>query len=191
MIDQTGLGWVELGAAIKRRRADAGLTLVELARLVELSQPFLSQVENGRAHPSMRSLARIAAALDTTPQALFGRQAHSGVVVQRHTEAPVIMIDAALGSVCRPLVAGDAPFHVMEYDHLSGEYLDWWEHDGFEAALVIRGRVEAQIGDEVIELGAGDVATYDARRPHRHRSIGRTPAHLLLIETAGVHRGEG
>jgi len=43
-----------------------------LAELAGLSQPFLSQVENGRAQPSMESLYRIATALGTTPQALFG-----------------------------------------------------------------------------------------------------------------------
>ena len=61
-----------LGGAIRALRRERGLTLVELAAATGLSQPFLSQVELGRSRPSMRSLFRIATALDTTQQALLG-----------------------------------------------------------------------------------------------------------------------
>src|SRR3954454_18120215 len=61
-----------LGRAIRALRRERGLTLVQLAAATGLSQPFLSQLELGRSRPSMRSLFRIAAALDTTQQALLG-----------------------------------------------------------------------------------------------------------------------
>ena len=54
-----------MGHAIKQRRHAHAFTLVDLAERAGLSQPFLSQVENGRARPSMSSLHRIATALGT------------------------------------------------------------------------------------------------------------------------------
>ena len=69
--------WEVMGRAIKERRLGQPFTLVELAERAGLSQPFLSQVENGRAQPSMASLYRIASALGTTPQALFGGLANA------------------------------------------------------------------------------------------------------------------
>ncbi|MFJ9906177.1 helix-turn-helix domain-containing protein [Streptomyces sp. NPDC101152] len=55
--------WTELGAAIRQLRKEPGLTLVQLARLAELSHPLLSQLERGLTRPSMPSLHRIARAL--------------------------------------------------------------------------------------------------------------------------------
>ncbi|MEI7548498.1 MAG: helix-turn-helix transcriptional regulator, partial [Actinomycetota bacterium] len=55
--------WASLGTAIRGLRLAVGLTMVELADRAGLSQPFLSQIENGRARPSMQSLYRIATAL--------------------------------------------------------------------------------------------------------------------------------
>src|SRR3954452_5153102 len=61
----------ELGATIRRLRKEHGLTLVQLAKASQLSHPFLSQLERGLTHPSMRSLYRIAIALGTTQQSLL------------------------------------------------------------------------------------------------------------------------
>ena len=172
-----------LGAEIRRRRLDAGLTLVRLAEMAQLSQPFLSQVENGRAQPSIESLGRIAQALGTTPQSLFSAPAERGVPL-----AVVRSVDDAGGpSTYRPLVAGDAPFHVVEFTRLPSEFVEAWVHDGFEAAYVISGRVEIDVDGTVTQLGPGDSVSYDARLPHRHRSLGRKPARLLLIETSARH----
>jgi transcriptional regulator with XRE-family HTH domain len=57
---------VRLGSAIRARRHQRGMTLVEVAASAGLSHPFLSQLERGLARPSMRSLTAIAATLDTT-----------------------------------------------------------------------------------------------------------------------------
>src|SRR3954453_21849340 len=64
-----------LGRAIRSLRRDRGLTLLQAANASGLSQPFLSQLELGRARPSMRSLHRIAVALGTTQQALLAAAA--------------------------------------------------------------------------------------------------------------------
>lgn len=172
-----------LGAEIRRRRLDAGLTLVQLAERSGLSQPFLSQVENERSQPSMTSLVRIAQALDTTPQSLFTPPAghEGGLAVVRASD------DIGGVSTYRPLVAGDAPFHLVEFTELPFEFVDVWQHEGFEAAYVVSGRVEVDVDGERRELGAGDSVSYDARLPHRHRSLGRRPARLLLIETSARH----
>lgn len=171
-----------LGEAIRRRRRDVGLTLVQLADLASLSQPFLSQVENGRAQPSMVSLGRIARALDTTPQSLFSGPADH--------DAPLDVVradDAAGVPAYRPLVTGEAPFHVVEFTDLPREFIDAWQHEGFEAAYVVSGEVEVDVNGTVTRLAAGDSVSYDARLPHRHRSVGRRAARLLLIETSTRH----
>jgi transcriptional regulator with XRE-family HTH domain len=170
--------WGPLGSAIRERRLSKLLTLVDLADKAGLSQPFLSQVENGRARPSLISLHRIADALDTTPQAFFGGPADSDLTpsLVRANEVQIVQIDGTVSqSTCHVLLGGDAPFHMLEFDGLPNEFLEYFEHDGFEAAYVIRGRVEIDI--------AGDTISYPAQKPHRLRAVGKRPVRVLLIET--------
>lgn len=184
-IDVEAEPWVRVGAAIRHRRQLAELTLMALAERTDLSQPFLSQVENGRARPSMSSLYRIAQALDTTPQALFGSQddvADRPVVSTRSGAAAVRATDD-IASVVRVLLSGAAPVHLVEYDGLPTEFADYWQHDGFEVAYVVAGEVESDVDGTLSRLVAGDTVSYPAHLPHRHRAVGTTPARLLLIET--------
>ncbi|HUF02819.1 MAG TPA: helix-turn-helix transcriptional regulator [Aridibacter sp.] len=54
-----------LGEEIRTARRARGLTLVELSRLVNLSQPYLSQIERGKGNPSKRTIIALAQALGT------------------------------------------------------------------------------------------------------------------------------
>lgn len=183
-VDQSVERWETLGRAIRERRLSHALTLVGLAERSELSQPFLSQVENGRARPSMQSLYRIATALGTTPQALFGGTAPAmAPAVARTSDAgvPTILTDGE--SLRRLLLPGDAPFHVVELVGLAPEFLDPWRHDGFEALYVLAGPVEVEVDDDVTGLATGDFMSFPATLPHRYRSALGQHARLLLIET--------
>jgi transcriptional regulator with XRE-family HTH domain len=173
-----------LGAAIRERRLAGELTLVALAERSGLSQPFLSQVENGRATPSMESLYRIASALGTTPQGLFSavRGEHvAGIVRSGDTDVPVI--DTAGESLRRLLLPGDTPFHVIELRGLAVDFLESWAHDGFEALYVLAGPIEVEIDGEISTLGTGDFMSYPAHLPHRYRSALGAAARVLLMET--------
>ncbi len=178
--------WGPLGSAIRERRLSKLLTLIDLAHKAGLSQPFLSQVENGHARPSLISLHRIADALDTTPQAFFGGPSDAELTptVVRADEVQVVPIDGnAPQSTCHVLLGGDAPFHMLEFEGLPHEFLEYFEHDGFEAAYVIRGRVEIDIAGDITALNAGDTISYPAQMPHRLRAVGKRPVRVLLIET--------
>jgi transcriptional regulator with XRE-family HTH domain len=183
---QPSVEWETLGQAIRARRLARGLTLVDLAAKVGLSQPFLSQVENGRARPSMMSLYRVAGALDTTPQAFFGGPVEgtgAPALVRADAARAVEVAGETAASVCRLLLAGDAPFHVLEFQGLPADFLEYWEHDGFEAAFVIEGDIELDVGGTVTELHPGDFLSYPAHLPHRLRAPGGRPARVLLMET--------
>ena len=180
-MNSTGPGAV--GAQIRARRRDAGLTLVTLAERAGLSQPFLSQVENGRATPSMDSLYRIASALGTTPQALFGGGTDTAPRVARAGDSDVEEFATPGESRRRLLLPGDTPFHVVEMVGLSTEFLDAWEHPGVEAIYVLLGPVEVEVGGAITTLATGDFMSYPAELPHRYRSSLGPAARVLLIET--------
>src|ERR1700761_5897576 len=107
--DDVGL---RLGGAIRGRRRQLGMTLVEVAAGAHLSHPFLSQLERGLARPSMRSLTAIAATLGTTAQALMADSElpaspdGSPVSVVRREADEFTPVDSPGGYV-RPLVRGE------------------------------------------------------------------------------------
>ena len=174
-----------VGAQVRERRHQQGLTLVALAERSGLSQPFLSQVENGRAAPSVESLYRIASALGTTPQALFdgGRADDGELVLARAADTTVAQLATPGESLRRLLLPGDAPFHVIELVGLATEFRERWQHPGTEALYVVAGPIEVEVGGEVHLLRTGDFVSYPAHLPHRYRSALGPAAKALLIET--------
>ncbi len=184
--------WASLGTAIRERRLAGEFTLIELAERAGLSQPFLSQIENSRARPSMESLYRIATALSTTPQALFGGPSVAAEpTLARAAGADVPTIDTDGESLRRLLLPGDAPFHVIELIGLSREFLEPWSHEGFEALYVLAGPVEVDVDGTISRLDTGDFFSYPARLPHRYRSSKGATARALLIETQMSGSGQG
>ena len=54
---------------IREKRKEKGLCQERLAKLVQVSQPFIAEIESGRKKPSVDVLMRICAVLDIS---LFG-----------------------------------------------------------------------------------------------------------------------
>ena len=49
---------------IREKRKEKGLSQERLAKLVQVSQPFIAEIESGRKKPSVDVLMRICAVLD-------------------------------------------------------------------------------------------------------------------------------
>ena len=63
---------VRLGAAIRATREARGLSLRELARRIEVSPSFVSQIELGKVNPSVATLYALVGVLGTTLDDLIG-----------------------------------------------------------------------------------------------------------------------
>lgn len=147
----------------------------------------------------MDSLYRIASALGTTPQALFGGGGRDGVgpMLARADDVSVAHIATPGESLRRLLLPGDAPFHVIELVGLATEFRERWQHPGTEALYVVAGPIEVEVDGEVHELHTGDFVSYPAHLPHRYRSALGPAAKALLMETQlqsaqqGAHSAPG
>ncbi|MEW6685413.1 MAG: helix-turn-helix transcriptional regulator [Candidatus Edwardsbacteria bacterium] len=62
---------VNLGERIKKLRKAAGLTQTVLAETLDLSVNYIGAIERGKRSPSLKTLQKIAAALDVTLAELF------------------------------------------------------------------------------------------------------------------------
>src|SRR5688572_11041060 len=69
-----------LGERVRKLRLQKGWSRRELSSRATVSERFLSQVEGGAGNPSVKSLARIAHSLETTPSALLADASRASLV---------------------------------------------------------------------------------------------------------------
>ena len=144
---------------------------MQLAGIAELSHPFLSQLERGRARPSMGSLERIARALGSSQLELMAaaedddEPEQPDVVIVRSDEGTRGPYGAGLG---RLLVHGRRGFHPMEFTADSQEAGDFYQHDGDEFLYVVEGSVIVDFeGRESATLSVGDSIYFEGGILHR------------------------
>ena len=81
-VGDTFTGARRLGRGVRAARLRAGLTQEELARRAGTSQEALSLLERGGGNPTMKTLERIARALDCSLEITFGEPSAAGVAIE-------------------------------------------------------------------------------------------------------------
>jgi transcriptional regulator with XRE-family HTH domain len=170
----------QVGARIRAMRRARGLTLEELGALCDLSHPFLSQLERGRARPSMVSLERIARALGSSQlELLAGGE-----------ETPTTLVRAEEGTrghyaegEARMLVHGTRSFHPMEFRGSNLERGVFFVHDEDEFIHVVEGSVEVDLAEQGVSvLVEGDSLYYVGGTPHRWRALEPGGYRLFVVK---------
>jgi transcriptional regulator with XRE-family HTH domain len=159
----------------------------QLARIAGLSQPFLSNIENGRSMPSISTLYRLADALRVNPQELLPAPDDTEIRTTRigdagdghehcseHPDSPLTT-----------LVVG-GPEQLTEVRRVSMHAGDgepeWFEHNGEEFIHLLGGTMSVEFGDGRVEtLEAGDSLWYLSSVPHRWVARDELGAELLLV----------
>ncbi|MEM1232279.1 MAG: XRE family transcriptional regulator [Pseudomonadota bacterium] len=172
-----------LGALLRARRQERGLTLQELSERASLSAAFISQAERGKATPSIVSLINLAKALDTdihyflTPPA--PRQ-----LVRRGDQPEYIDIDSPV-TYCRlDAEIRNQQMSALKLELPAGTELPTVSREtGEDFFYVLEGEVEQMVGDEVFTLRAGDSAHHNTQVNHNVRNVSGAPAVLIWVGT--------
>ncbi len=75
---------MDIGGRIRELRVRRGMMIEDLARKTGLSNPYISQVETGKASPSLQTVEKIARALGVPLAYLFLDDAFACQVIRRH-----------------------------------------------------------------------------------------------------------
>lgn len=181
---------VALGRSVATVRAARGLSMRAVATEAGISQPFLSQIENGRTMPSLLTLYRIASALGLSPAELMPSEPEPEPVhLVRRGEGPQVPVsEAPNAAVGRLVTAAGARAVVSEYRVAADEDLgDWFRSDGELVVYVADGRVLVTVdGRGEWELEAGDTITYSGDQRNVWRVLGPGPATILLVYSPDV-----
>jgi transcriptional regulator with XRE-family HTH domain len=184
-----------MGERLRLARRARGLSLRELAQRVGVSASLISQVETGRANPSVSTLYAIAAELDVSldellfedrrPSATSRAEAATSVLVERLVQPRESRkrIRLASGVTWDRLTTTSEPdteFLYVTYEVGGASSHDGFQrHQGHEWGYVIDGTLEVHIGFEVIVVGPGDAVSFDSTVPHRLANNGSEPVHAI------------
>lgn len=177
-----------IGVNIKRLRESKRLTLRMFARSLDISPSFLSQIETGKASPSLDTLQKIANSLSTTVGNLIGenqaRVEQSPVLrfnERKHLDAPAAGIDIFLLAAPDPTRQMEPLIITLEKKASSGTTMH--RHFGQEFVLVMKGMLEITLNDAVYVLRKGDSIYFNSNIPHSYRNANDTETEALWVVT--------
>jgi transcriptional regulator with XRE-family HTH domain len=192
-----------MGERLRAARSGHGLSLRVLANRVGVSASLISQVETGRAKPSVSTLYAIANELGVSLDDLLftdagaGRNTGQGRMATTTADAPPATtvayapvqpsatrkaIRLASGVVWERLTTVSIPntdfFYVTyEVGGASTHEHEFQLHQGQEWGYIISGTLGVTIGFDDFVLGPGDAISFDSTTPHRMHNIGKEPVH--------------
>ena len=180
---------LEVGARLRDLREQRKLSLRALAGICGLSPNAISLIERGETSPSVSTLNRLAAALETSILDFF----------QEETKQTVILIKRAMGlrsqhngTHLECLGVGLfnqklEPFR-MTIDPGAGNANHPISHSGEEFIYCLEGSVEYSVNNHAFKLEPGDSLLFDATQPHAYHNPYPQSASILLIYQSSHER---
>jgi transcriptional regulator with XRE-family HTH domain len=172
-----------VGRRVRARREAAGLSVAALARTSGVARATLTQLEAGEGNPTLETVYALANALGVPISDLLGDPAPAGVHVVRAEEVPALHGDVVEGRLMERFELGTHVFELFALTlHPQAVQTSGAHPPGVrEHLLVTRGRARVGPAGAPVELGPGDLAVYDASRPHVFAAIGRGAAAATLL----------
>jgi len=179
------------GDRLRARRQELGLSLRDVAGRLGLSPSLISQIERGRANPSVSTLYALVAELDLSlDELLFTDRrevdrptgAAAGGPIQRAAGRERIRL--ASGVLWQRLTTTSEPgteflYVIYEVGGASSPPDAYQRHAGHEWGYVLSGSVKVTIGFRDYVLEPGDAVSLDSTTPHRLENVGDVPVHAI------------
>ena len=177
----------DLGGRIRRLRQEKGLTIAQLAALVETSRSMISQVEQGKALPSLPTLERITDVLGVSLGEFFQtetepRPREEDIIVRRDARRsiPIPETDSSY-LLLSPRLRSKLEFFISEFaPGAAREIPVRLRHSGEEYFFVLEGAPELILGSERYALSRGDSGCFDSSRLHNWSNPGAERAKVLF-----------
>ena len=197
-----GLEYGEMGDRLREARQARGLSLRGLADRLGVSPSLISQVETGRAKPSVSTLYAIVTELGISldelvypdarrptpaPEPAAAAEELSGATmptgpVQRATGRKSIRL--ASGVIWERLTTASLPdvdflYVTYEVGGASSPEHEFQRHGGQEWGYILSGKLGVKVAFDEYVLGPGDAVAFDSGRPHRLFNAGDEPVHAI------------
>lgn len=163
-----------LGLRLKALRQRQGLSQRKLAQIAGVSNATVSLIEHGRTDPSMGLLRKILDSLGVSFAGFFAADTRTRDKVF-YTKDELSEIGSGPISylqVGSDLSDGQLQILYERYEPGADTGQSMLSHDAEEGGIVLQGRLELTVGDQVQVLTAGSAYRFNSRLPHRFRNTG-------------------
>jgi transcriptional regulator with XRE-family HTH domain len=186
-----------LGERIRAARKARALTQEQLGLRVGVSPSLLSKIETGLGLPSTWTLRALAAELDLnidgseqiaelpaensassnsfTPEYLVEQQ-----IVFRHGSRPSFDLEGGtrVEKIPSPLLDSTAESLLITFSPYRSDLAEpaLLRHEGIEIGYIIVGALTLRLGEQEMQLEAGDSVSFDSSVPHCYVNLGSIPA---------------
>lgn len=172
---------------LRARREERGISVRALADRVGVSASSISQIETGKANPSVGALVALTTELELSLTELLARPGDDPVGTSADRESPVLRetdrprFQLEYGVTWDRLTPdaddqADFLYAIYEVGGASCPPDALMRHQGREYGLLLSGRLGARVGFEEYQLSPGDSIVFNSETPHRLWTIGEEPA---------------
>lgn len=163
-----------IGHRLQTLRTSRGLSQRKLAAASGVSNATISLIEHGRTDPSMGLLKRILESLGVSFAEFFasdslgeGKYFYANSELSEISSGPISFLQVGSDLSSRQL-----QILYERYQPGADTGQSMLSHDAEEGGIVLQGRLEVTVGDQVRTLSTGDAYLFSSKLPHRFRNTG-------------------
>lgn len=163
-----------IGPKLKSLRVSRGLSQRRLAARAGVSNATVSLIEHGRTNPSTGLLKRILDALGVSFAEFFASTSLRG---DKYFYRQDELSEISSGPISYLQVGSNLSGSQLQilyerYRPGADTGQSMLSHDAEEGGIILQGRLEVTVGEQVQTLSAGDAYRFNSRLPHRFRNTG-------------------
>ena len=163
-----------LGLNLKALRTRQGLSQRRLARNSGVSNATISLIEHGQTDPSMGLLKRILDAMGVSFAEFFSSDTRQSeqYFFNRDELSEIGSGPISYLQVGADLSESNLQIIYERYEPRADTGQSMLSHEAEEGGIILSGRLEVTVSDQVRTLSAGDAYRFNSRLPHRFRNTG-------------------
>ncbi|MEN8250845.1 MAG: XRE family transcriptional regulator [Bacteroidota bacterium] len=177
-----------MGIRIKTIRDSFGYSIKDLSTMIGVTSSLISQIERGKAFPSIVTLKKVADALHTTVGELIGENEDLDHHPLLKPNQRRFVKKNKSGTSLHMLSYHDStkqiePYLIQFDKNSDSDGIMTSNFPGQEFCYVLNGSFEAIVNEQEFQLTEGDGFYFNSKQPHLFRNISDNEAELLWIIT--------
>ncbi len=178
----------QMGKRIKKKRENLGLQVKELSLKIGVTSSLISQIERGKAFPSIVTLKKTAVALQTTVGELIGENENLIQHPLLKSNERRFVKESKNGTSLHLLSYHNPskqiePYIIQFNINSDSEGIMTSNYPGQEFCFVLKGRFEVLINKQQYILNVGDGFYFNSINSHLFKNISSKEAEILWVIT--------
>jgi len=176
----------KMGKRIKLKREALGLQMKELSSNIGVTPSLISQIEKGKAFPSIVTLKKVAEALNTTVGELIGenvKEITHPLVSKKERRLAKDNQEGTQSFLLSNHITGKQmePYSISFKSNSDSKEIMTSNFPGQEFCYVVKGKFEVTFNDEKYILNKEDSFYFDSNRKHLFKNISKADGELLWV----------